>query len=89
MGTGVNWIERTYTDDSQQELLSEGFCGQEGEQTLFIDRPGQKLASTGYDGATLAAGAAATMLLGASPFVVRVVMRRRQSLTNSGDELAG
>lgn len=89
MGTGVNWIERTYADDTKQVLLSEGVCGQEGEQTLFIDRPGQKLASTGFDGATLAAGAAATMLLGVSPLVVRRVMRRRASLTDSSEGLAG
>ena len=89
MGTGVNWIERTYADDTKQVLLSEGVCGQEGEQTLFLDRPGQKLASTGFDGATLAAGAAATMLLGASPLVVRRVMRRRASLADSSEGLAG
>ncbi|SMQ67018.1 hypothetical protein SAMN06295909_1423 [Plantibacter sp. VKM Ac-1784] len=89
MGTGVNWIERTYADDSKQVLLSEGVCGQEGEQTLFLDRPGQKLASTGFDGATLAAGAAATMLLGASPFVVRGVVRRRASLIDLSEGLAG
>lgn len=88
MGTGVNWIERTYADDTKQVLLSEGVCGQEGEQTLFFDRPGQALASTGFDGATLAAGAAGTMLLGASPLVVRGVTRRRASLTDSSKGLA-
>lgn len=89
MGTGVNWIERTYADDTKQVLLSEGACGQEGEQTLFIDRPEQKLANTGFDGATLAAGAAATILLGASPIVVRGVVRRRASLAESIEGSAG
>lgn len=89
MGTGVNWIERTYADDTKQVLLSEGVCGQEGEQTLFIERPGQTLASTGFDGATPAAGAAATILLGASPFVVRGVVRRRASLTDLSEGLTG
>lgn len=88
MGTGVNWIERTYADETKQVLLSEGVCGQEGEQTLFIGRPGQKLASTGFDGATLAAGAAAAMLLGASPFVVRGAVRRRGSLAKSTEGIA-
>lgn len=89
MGTGVNWVERTYANDTKQVLLSEGICGQEGEQTLFIDRPDQALASTGFDGATLAAGAAATMLLGASPFVVSRVVRRQASLTESTEGLPG
>jgi len=88
MGTGVNWIERTYVDDSKQVLLSEGTCGQEGEQTIYLGRTRLELAATGLDGAALATGAAAAMFLGASQLIVRTTVSLRACRSNSTSVVA-
>ncbi|MBD8535660.1 thioester domain-containing protein [Plantibacter sp. CFBP 13570] len=79
MGEGVNWIERTYTDDTKTVLLSEGTCGEPDEQTLRKVKPAAAgLASTGFDGSGIGWIAGGLVALGLALMTGLAVQRRRK-----------
>ncbi|MBD8104800.1 thioester domain-containing protein, partial [Plantibacter sp. CFBP 8775] len=80
MGEGVNWIERTYTDETKTVLLSEGTCGQPEEQTLRKVKPVTPagLASTGVDGSSTGWIAGGLVALGLALMTGLAVQRRRK-----------
>lgn len=80
MGEGVNWIERTYTDDTKTVLLSEGTCGEPDEQTMRKVKPAAAgLASTGFEGSNTGWIAGGLVALGLALMAGLAVQRRKSA----------
>ncbi|WP_431031065.1 hypothetical protein [Plantibacter sp. RU18] len=79
MGEGVNWIERTYADDTKKVLLSEGTCADPDEQTLRKVGPVPPLASTGFAGSAIGWVAGSVVALGLALLAGLAIRRRAKA----------